>query len=227
MILELETISIIIYLINIALSLSIAIIIINKLYISKKFSKEEDFHHYNDLFSWEIFFIFIGIENVVKIISTIITLNTEISNLLLKIRILIIFFPFWFKIVHLEKIMDKITYEKHGLAVIIPFAIVLILFFTNLPTVILILVFLGTTLIPFLILTLFLKNTGSTRKTTFKVFAGSVFIGLGLILRPEILIEYKIISKIFDLLIDLSNITAPSFLIIGTILIYDSLRREL
>ena len=125
---ELGEISIIIYLINIVLSLSIAIIIINKLYISKKFSKEKDFHHYNDLFSWEMFFIFIGIENVVKILSIIITVNTEISNLLLKIRILIIFIPFWFKIIHLEKIMDKITYEKHHLAGIIPFAIVLILF---------------------------------------------------------------------------------------------------
>ncbi len=92
---------------------------------------------------------------------------------------------------------------------------------------ILILIFLGTTLIPFLILTLFLKNTGSTRKTTFKVFAGSVFIGLGLILRPEILIEYNNISEISVLLIDLSNITAPTFLIIGTTLIYDSFRGEL
>jgi len=123
--------------------------------------------------------------------------------------------------------MDKITYVKHHLAGIIPFAIVLILLITNLPPVILILIFLGTTFIPFLILTLFLKNTGSTRKTTLEVFAGSVFIGLGLILRPEILIEYNNISEILVFLIYLSNITAPSFLIIGTIIIYHERLRKL
>ena len=90
----------ILYLLNVVLSIIFTIIIIDKLYISKKFTKEKDFHLYNDLFSWEIFYIFIGIENLMKVLSIFIINNIEISNLLLRIRILIMFFPFWNKIIH-------------------------------------------------------------------------------------------------------------------------------
>jgi len=62
-ILDLVLIGVLIYLVNAILSIILAMIIINKLYISKKFSKENHFHFYNDLFSWETFYIFIGIES--------------------------------------------------------------------------------------------------------------------------------------------------------------------
>ena len=60
---------IIIYLVNIALSLVFAVIIIDKLYISKKFFKDKNFHFYNELFSWEMFYFIIGIENIEVILA--------------------------------------------------------------------------------------------------------------------------------------------------------------
>ena len=215
--LEFVMISTILYAVIAALSIMFALLIINKLYISKKFTKERDFHFYNDLFSWEMFYFFIGIENILKILSAFISVNYEISHLLLRIRILFLFFPFWSKIIHLEKVMNKITYERHYFAGIIPLVMVLLLGFTNLPNFVLTMIFFGSSLIPFILLVIFLRNSEVTKKITFKVIFGAIFIGLGCIIRPETT----------DLLINITTITAPVSLIIGVLLIFDSFRTNI
>ncbi len=161
---DLVIISAILYSVSAVLSIMFALLIINKLYISKKFTKERDFHFYNDLFSWEMFYFFIGFENIIKILSVFFLTNIGISNLLLRIRILILFFPFWNKIIHLEKVMNKITYERHYFAGVIPFIIVILLGFTSLRNFVLIMIFFGTSLIPYIILVIFLKNLEATTK---------------------------------------------------------------
>ena len=202
-------------LVNVVLSILIALIIINKLYISKKFSKEKDFHFYNDLFSWEIFFFIIAIENFMKILSVSLPIDIVTYDLLLRIRILLLFFPFWNKIIHLEKVMNRITYERHYLAGIIPLILILLLSFTGLPNIILIYILISTSIIPYLVFLILLKNTGTPRQKSLKVISGVAFIGLGSILRPDIF------------LINLMNITSPLILIVGTLLIFDSFRKEI
>ena len=202
-------------LVNAVLSILIALIIINKLYISKKFSKEKDFHFYNDLFSWEIFFFIIAIENFMKILSVSLPIDFMTYNLILRIRILLLFFPFWNKIIHLEKVMNKITYERHHFAGIIPFIIVFLLSFTGLPNIILLCILTSASFLPYLLFLILLKNTGTPKQKSLKVISGVILIGLGSIFRPEIF------------LINLMNITSPIILIIGTIIIFDSFRKEL
>ncbi|MHA1933038.1 MAG: hypothetical protein ACW96X_10880 [Promethearchaeota archaeon] len=221
---DLTILSAILYFVSAILSILFAFLIINKLYISKKFTKERDFHFYNDLFSWEMFYFFIGVESIIKIFSVFISTNNEISYLLLRIRILILIFPFWNKIIHLEKVMNKITYKRHYFAGVIPFIIVILLGFTNLPNFVLIMIFFGSSLIPYIILVIFLKNTDATKKMTFKVIFGAIFIGLGYAIKPEILTGYPTIIEITDLLINITSITAPVFLIIGVLLTFDSFR---
>jgi len=213
--LNLELVGALLFLVNVILSVSIALIIINKLYISKKFSKEKDFHFYNDLFSWEIFFFIIAIENIMKILSVSIPLDFMTYDLLLRIRILLLFFPFWNKIIHLEKVMNKITYKRHYLAGIIPFIMILLLSFTSLPNIILICILTSTSFIPYLVLLILLKNTGISKQKSLKIFVGVILIGLGSIFKSEIF------------LIELLNITSPIILIIGTIFIFDSFRKEI
>ncbi|MHA2036102.1 MAG: hypothetical protein ACW98X_06685 [Promethearchaeota archaeon] len=220
-------ISAILYLVSATLSIIFALVIINKLYISKKFTKERDFHFYNDLFSWEMFYFFIGIENIIKILSVFISANVEFSYLLLRIRILILFFPFWNKIIHLEKVMNKITYERHYFAGIIPFIIIILLGFSNLPNFILIMIFLGTSLIPYILLVVFLKNSDITKKRMIRIIFGVTFIGLGFIIRPEILTDYPTITGTPDLLIIMTTITAPVSLNLGVLLIYGSFRSQI
>ncbi|MBY9009994.1 MAG: hypothetical protein KGD74_09035 [Candidatus Lokiarchaeota archaeon] len=212
---EIVLIGALLFLVNVVLSISITLIIINKLYISKKFSKEKDFHFYNDLFSWEIFFFIIAIENLMKIFAVSLPIDLFTYDFLLRIRILLLFFPFWNKIIHLEKVMNKITYERHYLAGIIPFIIILFLSFTSLPNIILIYILTSTSFIPYLVFLLFLKNTGTPKLKSLKVILGVILIGLGSILKPEM----------FS--IEIINITSPIILLIGTVLIFDSFRKEL
>ncbi|MFW9829106.1 MAG: hypothetical protein ACFFEY_16130 [Candidatus Thorarchaeota archaeon] len=224
---DLQILGGLIYFINVMLSLILTILIIDKLYISKKFSKEKDFHFYNDLFSWEMFYIFIGIENLIKVVSLFITFNYGISFMLLRIRILIFFFPFWIKIVHLEKVMDKITYKKHYFAGIIPLFIVLVLGFTNLPNFVLIITFFGTTFFPFLFFFVFLQNRATKRQKTLKIVFGVIFIGFGYILKPEVIAKFIGISEILYRVIVLTNIIIPIIFIVGNLLIFESFRKEL
>lgn len=151
------------FLVNVFLSISIALLIVNKLYISKKISKEKDFHLYNDLFSWEIFFFIITFENLMKIFSVSLSIDHVTYDFLLRIRILLLFFPFWNKIIHLEKVMNKITYERHYFAGIIPLIIILILSFTGLPNIILICILTSTSFVPYLLFLILLKNTGTPK----------------------------------------------------------------
>jgi len=51
LVLNLVMVSTLLYIANMILSLILAIIIIDRLYISKKFSKEKDFHFYNEYFN--------------------------------------------------------------------------------------------------------------------------------------------------------------------------------
>ena len=200
---------------NVFLSISIALLIIIKLYISKKFSKENDFHFYNDLFSWEIFFFIIAIENLIKIFSVSLPIDVVAYDFLLRIRILLMFFPFWNKIIHLEKIMNKITYEKHYFAGLIPFVIVLLLSFTGLPNIILLYILICTSFLPYLLFLVLLKNTGTPKQKSLEVISGVILIGLGSFFRLEIFLIYLI------------NIISPIILIIGTIFIFDSFRKEI
>ncbi|MFX1501663.1 MAG: hypothetical protein ACFFDH_11925 [Promethearchaeota archaeon] len=224
---DLEILGTILYVVNIILSLLIATLIIDKLYISKKFSKEKNFHFYNDLFSWEMFYIFISIENILQILSLFLLYNVQISFFLLRIRILIMFFPFWTKIIHLEKVMDIITYERHYFAGVIPLIIILVLGFTSLSNIILILVFFFTTFIPFLIFFIFFNNTGTSRNKTLLIVFGACFIIFGYIFGPDILDRYTGFSETMDLIIALTNIITPISYIIGAFLIFNSFRKDL
>lgn len=220
---ELVGVGAILYLVNVVLSIFFAIIIIDKLYISKKFTKEKDFHLYNDLFSWEIFYIFIAAANILKITSIFIISDANFSNLLLRIRILVLFFPFWNKIIHLEKVMDKITYKRHYFAGMIPLIIIVLLVILRVPNQILVYIFLGFSLIPYLSFIIFLRNNGISIKKTLKIFFGAVFIGIGCIFGSEIIGDLGF-NEMLNLLVSL---TAPFSLIIGTLLIFDSFRKEI
>ena len=217
-------VGIIIYLVNIVLGFSISFIIINKLYISKKFSKEKNFHFYNDLFSWEMFFIFLGIESILKVFSLFILANNVILPLITRISVLFLFFPFWNKIIHLEKVMNKITYERHYFAGIIPFIIVLVLGFTSLTNLSLIVIFACSTFFPFLVFFTFLRNTGTTRNQVIQIIIGAISILIGFLLRPEIMSE---LLGYTTTLLDYLNIVASLLRMVGIFLIFNSFRKEM
>ena len=212
------------YLATIILSIIFALIIINKLYISKRISKIEDFHHYNDLFSWEMFFFNIVIICILRLIVLFITLIPLISFLISRITIILYFFPVWNKIIHLEKVMNKITYEKHYFAGLIPLALVLILVFTPISNFVLIIIFLFTTCLPYFVLFIYSKYETVKRKKMIIILLGVIFIIIGLISIPETVELFGGASNLVTISI---NVTSVSSFIVGNLLIFSSFRKEL
>lgn len=215
------------YLVDMIISLIISISIIDKLYITKKYNKKEHFHRYNDLFSWEIFFLLVSISNILQIISSFFTENLPISNLLFKISILIFYNNFWLKMIHVEKIMNVITYERHYFAGIIPIIIVIVIFILNFEVTFLLIIFLATSFLPFLLVTLFLRNTGITIRNTLEVSIGTIFFGLSLLLNPVFLKNLIPYLQIPISMMDLMFFVAPLSLLIGTLLIIEILRKQI
>jgi len=218
---------ILLYLVDIILSLIISISIIDRLYITKKYNKKEHFHLYNDLFSWEIFFILVSISNILQIISSFFIEDLLISYFLIKISILIFYNNFWFKMIHSEKIMNIITYERHYFAGIIPIVIVFVIFILNFEVTLLMILFFLTSFLPFLLITLFLRNSNMTIRNTLEVSIGSIFFVLSLLLNP-IFLENLIVSFQIPFLIkDLKFFIAPLSLLIGILLVFEILRKKI
>ena len=221
---DLAIIVLIEYLATIIISIIFALIIIDKLYISKRISKVEHFHHYNDLFSWEMFFFNIVIICILRLIPLFITFVPSISLLISRITILLYFFPIWNKIIHLEKVMNKITYEKHYFAGMVPLALVLILAFTPISNFVLIIIFILTTFLPYFFLFIYSKYKTVKKKKMTITFLGVIFFVIGFVLIPE---TVEFFGSVGNLVTAFINITSVSSFIIGNLLIYSSFRKEL
>jgi hypothetical protein len=221
---DLAIIVLIEYFITIILTIIFALIIIDKLYISKRISKVAHFHHYNDLFSWVMFFFNIAIICILRLIALFITLSPLVSFWINKITILLYFFPVWNKIIHLEKVMNKITYEKHYFAGMIPLALVLILGFAPISNFVLIVIFLLSTILPYFVLFIYSKHITVKKKKMIIVLLGVTFIIIGFVLIPQ---TFEFFGVVGALITSLINISSVSSLIIGDLLIFSSFRREL
>lgn len=210
------------HLINIISVSLFAFIIIKRLYISKKYNKRDNFDLYNDLFSWETFFFSFAIVSILSIILIFMPVNTYLSYLMFKIIILIMFSAFFMKIVHVEKIMKKITYERHYYSGIVMFPIILLLLIFNIQPIVLILIFIIGSLFPFLIFYSFLRNREISAKNSIKICMGVVLIALGGIFNVEIVNKFIISDESINFLYNIINITTPIFFILGSLLIYNS-----
>ena len=219
----LPILSVAIYILNIIFSILISLTIINKLYISKKFSKENNFHFYNDMFSWEMFFFQVSIAYILTIIAILISVNSFFSIIFFKIRIFIFFMAFWGKLIHLEKVMDKITYERHYFAGIIPCIFGVLILIIDMPSIILLIIFIVGSVMPYLIIDFIFKKTNTYKKDNLKVLIGVVFIVIGCVMAPELLVTY---IETIDILW-LINMISSIFFIIGTFIIFTSFRKPL
>lgn len=224
---SISVVSFIIFLLNTASVFIFASIIIERLYISKRFNKKEHFDLYNDLFSWIGFFISIGIINVIEIILSLIVLNYVFAYFLFKIIILIMLSAFFVKIFHVEKVMRVITYEKHYYMGIIQFPIILIILIVNIPIVVLILIFVCGSLIPFLVFFSILRNSETSIKNSLKTCLGATFFGVGCILTSVYVLNFMQLTEFFNILFNILYIGTPILFSIGSFLIYDSIRRNL
>lgn len=201
----------IIYLLNVISVFIFAFIIVDRLYISKKYNKNDNFDLYNDLFSWETFFISTGIINVLSIVVLFLPMNTTVSYFLFKLIILVLFTAFFMKIVHTQKIMKIITYERHYYSGIVLIPIIVLLLIFNIPLLSLIMIFIVGSLIPFLIFFSFLRNREISVKSSMTICIGAIFLSSGCILSAGYVTNFIMLI-------------APISFIVGSLLIYHSIR---
>ena len=229
------------YIVNIILLISIICYILYRLYIKKEMEqyKMQKSNTIN-LITWVIFFSIICISNILKCVSLSLTINGDTSaepiiNTLFRIRIIIIYIAFLAKIIHLEGVLKSLgKYKGKFFSIIISIIIVILIFIDPnmlteigpLQIVFLILILVGSSLLPILYFYLAIKMVGSSRNTALKITIGSVFLGLGFLFRPENLEGYIGIIVSLDQLIGYTYITAPISMIIATILFFDSIRKK-
>ncbi|MFX1479349.1 MAG: hypothetical protein ACFFCI_14540, partial [Promethearchaeota archaeon] len=178
---------------------------------------------------WETFFISIGIVNVIEIVLLFIRFNNtvSVSYYLFKIIILIMFSAFFMKIVHVEKIMRIFTYERHYYAGIILLPIIVILLIFNIPILFLIIIFIIASLIPFLVFFSFLKNKETLIKNSIKICIGAIFFTFGCILTAEYINILITFNESLSILYNIIIISTPIFFLLGSFLIYWSIREYL
>ena len=120
--------------------------------------------------------------------------------------------------------MNKITYEKHYFAGLIPLALVLILVFTPISNFVLIIIFLFTTCLPYFVLFIYSKYETVKRKKMIIILLGVIFIIIRLISIPETVELFGGASNLVTISI---NVTSVSSFIVGNLLIFSSFRKEL
>ncbi|MHA1275198.1 MAG: hypothetical protein ACTSQS_17480 [Promethearchaeota archaeon] len=233
--------SLIFYLINVVLISMVILYILRKLYFKQgmKQHKEERINVYN-LITWIIFFALLCLSNILKCISLAFIINGQntealIILILFRIRIVIIYTAFLVKILYLEYVLKtQKIYKGYFFSIILSIVIVILILVdpAMLKTIgtsqiiFIILIFTGYSLLPILYFYLAIKTVGQSRKNALKVSAGAVFLGLGCLFRPENLGGYMGFSKLLDILIGYTYITAPIGMIISTLLIFDSFRER-
>ncbi|MHA1145766.1 MAG: hypothetical protein ACTSRW_13585 [Candidatus Helarchaeota archaeon] len=187
-----------------------------------------------NLRTWSAFFLILITANVLTLIWRFLMADFLIINILERISNVLVISASFIKIIHVEKVINKMKYYKGYYFTIILAIVIFILAFIDpnllkvvspFQTFFIAISFAGYSIFPIIYFYVSIKSSDNElRYNGLKVSAGAVFIGLGVVIRPQNLIGYVNIPPVCYF-IDWFYITAPISIIIGIILIYDSFRR--
>jgi len=222
------------------LFLGIACYILYRLYIKKEIkSRETERGNINNLITWALFFLLMGIGHLLKIIVSLHSINGTIleslESLLEKIDLIIIFSAFLIKIIYLEHVIVKMNLTKRYFFSIFFIIVIILMIFIDydaitetglIQVVFLSLFVIGYSILPFLYLYLAIKTSGINRINAFKVSIGTLLFGLFSLLQVDNLIGYYGESNFLNIWIETLYITGPLGVIIGSLLIFDSFRKR-
>ena len=226
--------SLILWIMNICFTLFIIIYIFNKLFIKKEIKdlKAENINVIN-IVTWFVFLILVCIANILAVLVRFYITNTSLNLLLQKFSFILFYSAIAIKVIYLEYAINKWKYYKGYYFSFIAIITVILFFAINpsdflernpLQIFLLIIIIADFSFLPILYFILSIKTKGKDRRNAFKISAGAVFLGLGLLFRPLILEGYYGISEMLDILINYTYLTAPTSILIAMILIFDSMR---
>jgi hypothetical protein len=217
--------------------ISILLYIIIILYFKKK--KTEKKRNIINLGTWILFFLLLGIGHFIKISISILTFNNTVPELMLelfeKIDIALIFIAFLIRVFYVEYVINTWDfYRGYYFSLIISFTLTLVLLVDledikqigTSQNIFLIITLVGYSILPVLYLFLSLKTKGKSRKIALKVSLGITLLGVGSLFQSDNLIGIWGYDPILNRLIEATYITGPITVIIATLLIFDSFRKE-
>ena len=231
----LELSYVILWTVNIILSILIILFIFNKLYIKKEIQKKKEAKMYvYNLISWLIFILLICLSNICTISFQYLAINITLARLIERIAVILIYIALFIKVVYLEQALNKLKFYRGFFFSIVSFITIIIFLFVG-PTTykelsnaqllmfLLIMSAIPYLFLPILYLYLAIKTAGKNRTDALKIFFGILLLSSGLLFQPLNLVIFMGGSEILDI-IEATYIISPVLLIISTLLIFDSLR---
>jgi hypothetical protein len=224
----------ILWFLNIGFTVVVIFYIFNKLFIKKEIKelKAENINVINIL-TWFIFLLLVCVANIIMVIFRFYLTDINLINLLEKISYILFYSAIAVKVIYLEYAINKWKFYKGYYFSIVSILTVVFFFIINpsdfkvispVQIFALILIILDFSFLPVLYFLLSIKTSGRDRRNAFKISAGAVFLGLGLLFRPLVLEGYYGNEPFMDILINFTYLTAPISVLIAMILIFDSLR---
>ena len=215
-------------------------IIMYRLYIKEEIkNRETERGNINNLITWALFFLLMGIGHILKIINSINSINgttpISIEKFLDKVGLICIFSGFLTKIIYLEhEIITMELYKKYIFSIILSFVLLFIIIIDYdviteagiIQVIFLALVVIGYSVLPSLYLYLAIKTEGKSRIKALEVSIGALFFGLFSLLQVDNAVGYYGGSQILDIAIELMYITGPAGVILACLLIFDSFRKR-
>lgn len=206
------------------------------LYRYLKNRKEWEKSQKQNIITWLILLICIGVANTLNIVWRFLISDVQIADFIDYSSFLILYIGFFIKILYLERGINRSEFYKGyyfsiGWLIVIGFAIVAnpltlkqfgiiqILFF--------VFIFFSFGELFVLFLYLAIKATGEARKNALKMFIGAFLLGTGLVFVPQNVGEYFIGTDFYDIWMVLVRVTSPFLISLGVILIYISFNKNL
>lgn len=227
---------IILWIINIILSLLVVVYLIFRLWIKEDSNKMKEIKmFYYNLLTWFLFILLVAISNICTISFQYFIKDEEIARIIERIAVITINTGFFFKIIFAEYALRKMEFYKGYFFTV--FATINLIIFVSIPPTtyksimflvyfLLIWVLLLYSFLPILYFYLAYKTTGENRADAIKIAFGVLFLSGGLLAQPINLYIFSGLSEIFDLLILATYIISPTLLIISTLLIFEGIREK-
>jgi hypothetical protein len=197
-------------------------------------SKKAEMEKYQKeiILTWVLFLVFLGIANTLNIIWRFGIADVDTAQFVEFLSQLFVYISFFTKILNIERGINRSKFYKGYYfsileLVSIIFGIVIYPIITEvgpIQTIYLILSIAGFAVFPIIFIYMTIKTTGATRTKSVLVVIGALFIGVGMVLQPQNVVEYIKALPDYEILLAFFTVLCPILIIIGIIFIFLSYR---
>ncbi|MHA1343803.1 MAG: hypothetical protein ACTSQG_07445, partial [Promethearchaeota archaeon] len=202
-----------------------------------KDKSEMEIYQRENVITWFLFLLFIGIANTLNIIWRFLIVDSNTAIKIDYISIIFVYIGIFIKILNIERGINRSGFYKgYWSSIILLIAIIYAIIlnpitlkeFGPFQLIFLILMVASFAIFPGIFLYIAFKSTDNARKNALKVVGGSLLIASGLMLQPQNVEDYIItLMANTEFWLNFLTIICPIMITLGIILIFDNYRRTL